>query len=79
MQVNAMEWRNNTSDVALPSLHPAAKNSECEEEGKWYREVPSIQIQKKVADVFFCLSYNSFTIICSHANLFSFPFDKTKL
>ena len=33
-------------------------------------KVPNIQ--NKIADVFFRLSYKSFTIICFHENLFSF-------
>ena len=32
------------------------------------------RIQNKMADVFFRLSYKSFTIICFHANFFSFSF-----
>ena len=34
------------------------------------RRVERVFIQKKMADAFFRLSYNSFTIICSHANFF---------
>ena len=58
--------------MALLSLLPATKASECKVEGQWCRKVPSIQ--KKMADVFFRLWYNSFMIICSHANCFSFSF-----
>ena len=36
--------------------------------GEWRGKDPCIQ--KKMADVFFRFSYNSFTIICSHANFF---------
>ena len=42
------------------------------EGGEWRGKVPCIQ--KKMVDVVFRLSYNSFTNICSHANLFSFSF-----
>ena len=42
------------------------------EEGKRRGKVHSIQ--NKMADVFFHLSYKSFTIICFHANFFSFSF-----
>ena len=34
----------------------------------------SLAFKKKMADVFFQLLYNSFMIICSHANIFSFSF-----
>ena len=34
----------------------------------WRGKVPCIQ--KKMVDVFFRLTYNSFPIICSHANIF---------
>ena len=45
---------------------------------EWRGEVPCIQ--KKMANVLFQLSYNSFTIICSHANFFLFLLltDKTR-
>ena len=58
--------------MALPSILPARKATELEKEGERRGKVPSIQ--KKMADVFFRLSYNSFTIICSHANFCSFSF-----
>ena len=60
------------SEVALPTLLPARIASEREWEGERSGKVPSIQ--NKMADVFFRLSYNSLTTICSHANLFSFSF-----
>ena len=40
--------------------------------GEWRGKVP--RIQKKMADVFFRLLYNSFGIICSHANFCSLSF-----
>ena len=42
------------------------------EEGKRSRKVPSIK--NNMADVYFRLLYKSFTIICFHANFFSFSF-----
>ena len=42
------------------------------EEGERRGKVPSIQ--NKMVNVFFCLSYKSFTIICFRANFFSFSF-----
>ena len=41
-------------------------------EGEWCGKVSCVQ--KKMADVFFRLPYNSSKIICSHANCFSFSF-----
>ena len=72
MRVNARESRNNASEVALPTLLPARNASEREGEGERSRKVPSIQ--NRMADVFFRLSYNSFVIVCSHANFFSVSF-----
>ena len=55
--------------MALPTLLPVTKaRSNAREAGK----VP--HIQNKMADVFFRLSYKSYTIICFHANFFSFSF-----
>ena len=51
--------------MALPTLLPARIASEREGEGGRSGKVPTIH--NKMADVFFRLSYNSFTII----NLFS--------
>ena len=58
--------------MVLPSLLPAMKATNCEVEGEWRGEVPCIQM--KMVDVLGRLSYNSFTIICSHANFLSFSF-----
>ena len=58
--------------MALPTLLPARNTSEREGEGERSGKVPSIQ--NTMADVLFRLSFNSFTIICSHADFFSFPF-----
>ena len=63
--MNAREWHSNASQVSLPSLLLVRKTSGCKGEGEWRGKVPSIQ---KMADVFFCLSYNLFTI------MFSFSF-----
>ena len=58
--------------MALPTLLPARNASEREGEGKRSGKVPSIQ--NKMADVLFHLSYNSLTIISSHAIFFCFSF-----
>ena len=55
--------------MALPTQLPASNAREREEEGERNGKVPGIQ--NKMADVFFRLSYNSFTIICFYANFFS--------
>ena len=56
--------------MALPTLLPARKLVNAREEGERNGKVPSIQ--NKMANVFFSLSYKSLTIICFHANFFSF-------
>ena len=43
-------------------------NARCE--GEWRGKVPCIL--RKMAEAFFRLLYNSFMIICSHANFFLF-------
>ena len=58
--------------MALPTLLPARKLVNASEEGERSGKVPSMQ--SKMADVFFRLSYKSFTIVCFHANFFSFSF-----
>ena len=55
--------------MALPTLLPVTKaRSNAREAGK------DPNIQNKMADVFFRLSHQSFTIICFHVNFFSFSF-----
>ena len=68
MQVNARS--DVTTQVKWRCLHYFRR--ECVEGRREKGKVPSIQ--NKMADVFFHLSYKSFTIICFHANFLSFSF-----
>ena len=68
MLVNAREWRNNRSQVALPTLLPVTKVRSNAKEAE-----RSLAFKTRWR-MFFRLSCKSFTIICFHANFFTFSF-----